>query len=328
MLPVLAVPAGAAVHTLNPGDSILQNITGASGGDTIILNPGIYDQYGISISKNITIMANISAGGSAADTAIDARNDGGIFTVGPGLSFAIDNLTIMNGTATTGGAINATRAEITVTSSVFRNCSASSAGGAIASTGGSTLTVDRSVFSGCQIRNYVQEAYGGVISSVNDTAIAICSSSFNETFAIRGGAIYADNVSVTVDSSDFSPPARTGITGGGIYCRSGNLTGSVFHDIATITAPAVYDAGSDDNTDYPLRITSSFFENSRGFEGAGPVTSNVTTTITSSHFSHLVASMGGAIYVCMHPLNVTSSTFHDCGAARYVVPSFCTPRLE
>lgn len=57
----MAAPVSAyiiTVHTLNPGDSIQENITSANSGDTIILNPGTYSQNGITVSKSIIIMAN------------------------------------------------------------------------------------------------------------------------------------------------------------------------------------------------------------------------------------------------------------------------------
>src|SRR5512137_1416318 len=134
----LAAPATAAVWTISPGDSIQTAINSAGDWDTIILNPGTYNQNGITVSKNITIRANTSAGGTAADTVIDGGLTAGIFTVSY-VTFAIDNLTLKDGMATEGGAIDS-NGPLTISSSTFENCSAPY-GGAISSESGGTLTI-------------------------------------------------------------------------------------------------------------------------------------------------------------------------------------------
>ena len=54
---LLVGTVSAAEHTLNPGDSIQQNISDAADGDTIVLNPGIYFEHDLVINKNLTIRA-------------------------------------------------------------------------------------------------------------------------------------------------------------------------------------------------------------------------------------------------------------------------------
>ena len=64
LLLVSAAPASAKVWTLTTADDIEHNITLASDGDTLILNPGTYNQNGIHIVRDIIIKANASAGGT------------------------------------------------------------------------------------------------------------------------------------------------------------------------------------------------------------------------------------------------------------------------
>ena len=115
-LGTLVTPVMAADHTLNPGDSIQENITNAIPGDTIILNPGIYNEHDIILDKNITIRANISAGNSEAYTIIDAENAGRIFSNNGSHALTVENLTLMNGYVTEwGGAIASGNGSITIT---------------------------------------------------------------------------------------------------------------------------------------------------------------------------------------------------------------------
>ena len=80
MMLVLVVPVSADIHTINwPGSGATTIITdtinsaGVTNGDVIVLNPGTYKEYNIDILKNITIRANTSYGGTAANTIIDAQ---------------------------------------------------------------------------------------------------------------------------------------------------------------------------------------------------------------------------------------------------------------
>ncbi|MDD1683063.1 MAG: hypothetical protein LUO98_04410, partial [Methanoregula sp.] len=199
----LAAPASAAVWTINPGDSIQTAINSSASGDTIILNPGTYNQNEIMIFKNISIQANTSMGGSAADTIIDAARAGRIFNNSEGHSLAIDNLTLKNGyNSGNGGAIYTKNGgTLTITSSTFSNCSATSRGGAIDATS-STLNITSSTFSNCSADG------GGAIFSSGST-LSITSSTFSNCSAKSyGGAIVASGT-VTVTSSTFSTCSAT-----------------------------------------------------------------------------------------------------------------------
>ena len=195
----LAVSHGFTVaspfHTLNPGDSIQQNITDALDGDTIILNPGTYRESGIVVPKNITILANTSKGGSAADTMIDGMRAAGIFTVSPGIAFTARNLSLQNGTAAKGGAINAgSDSVVSLSSSSIANCSATTAGGGIYAFHG-TVDISSSSLAGCSATNY-----GGAIYASGST-VTVTSSALTGSSAPYGGAVYAGGSTVNVHFS-------------------------------------------------------------------------------------------------------------------------------
>jgi hypothetical protein len=303
----LAAPVSAAVYTLNPGDSIQTAINSAGSGDTIILNPGIYNQHDILVLKNIIIQANTSAGGSAADTIIDAESAGRIFNSSWGYSLAIDNLTLRNGYMIGyGGAIYSdSSSTVNVTSSTFSNCSAT-AGGAIYADG-TAVKVTSSSFSNCSA------VAGGAIYAYTGT-FSIISSTFSNCSAQYGGAIYATNGDIlTIKSSTFSNCSAQ--YGGAIYAYSGSyvtITSSTFSNCST-----TYEGGAI-HADGTVYVTSSSFSNCSATNAGGAIyayTYSSTVTITTSTFSNCSAAYGGAIYALEGSfLPISSSTFSNCSA--------------
>jgi hypothetical protein len=200
------------VHTLNPGDSIEMNITHANAGDTLILNPGTYNEHDINVTKNIIIRANTSYGGTAVNTIINGQMMGRIFNVTGAYSLAIDNLSMENGFSPTGegGAIKG--GTLTINSTRFSNCSVlNNPGGALYP--GGILWVRSSTFTNCSA------TWGGAIFS--DSPLTIISSTFVSCKAVFGGAIET-STSTTVISSVISNCTATS-KGGGIYAGTGLL---------------------------------------------------------------------------------------------------------
>ena len=61
-LVVIAVPVSAALPvTVNTAAELESNVTSATSGEIIILNPGTYDVTGMTVSASKTIEANTSA---------------------------------------------------------------------------------------------------------------------------------------------------------------------------------------------------------------------------------------------------------------------------
>lgn len=285
----IAVPVSAAVHTLNPGDSIRQAVTDALPGDTIVLNPGTYNEYNITLDKDITIRANTAAGGNAGNTIIDAGSAGSIFNKTSGHAITIDSLGLRNGyfsrdTMELGAGVVAVEGgSLTLTSSVITNCSSELVGGAIL-TQGSTVTITGTRFTNCSA------LYGGAIFSglENPSTITITGSEFTHCVGAYAGAIFSGDRGgrMTITSTTFSN-CSAGF-GGAILAglfgnqRSLTISSSTFSNCTAAEAGAVY--SSSDNT----IITSTTFRNCSAVAG-GALVSTGNTRISGSVFTDCLA---------------------------------------
>jgi len=262
-----SAPVTAATVTINPGDSIQTAVTAATSGDTFILNPGTYSQSGISISKTVTIRANTSYGGTAANTIIDGTKSGlSIFSISSG-SVTLDSLTFTNSSVDYGGAIYNNGGTISsITNSTFTGCSATY-GGAIYNTGSGTISsITNSTFTGCSATfgGAIHNKSGGTISSITN-------STFTGGWAIKGGAIHntygtissITNSTFTGCSADYggaidiyggtissiTNSTFTGCSadyGGAIIIEAGTIQSisfSRFYSNTAPTGPAIYNAG-------------------------------------------------------------------------------------
>ncbi|MGD0534088.1 MAG: right-handed parallel beta-helix repeat-containing protein [Methanoregula sp.] len=316
---MIVPPVLAATLTINPGDSIQTAINNANSGDTIILNPGIYQQNNITVSKNITIGANTSYGGNRLNTIIDGMLTNSIFIVTGSSSLTINDLTLKDGTNTIGdgGAISAGGGTVTVTSSTITNCSVTSigsAGGAIYASGG-TVTVTSSTISNCSATDY-----GGAISAGGGTAI-VTSSTITNCSANFGGAIYAGGIgAVTVTYSTITNCSAY-YEGGAIYASGTIGTITITVTSSTITNCSAYYKGGAISTTGTVTVTiegSSTITNcsvTGNLSQGGAIYSDGLLTIMSSTFTNCSVTdtqgSGGAI-LSIGPLTITSSTFTNC----------------
>jgi predicted outer membrane repeat protein len=290
MLALAAPVSGFHVpfHFLNPGDSIQQNITTAFEGDTLILNPGTYNEHGITISKSIAIRANETALGTAANTIIDGHVAGRIFDNTGGYTLSLDNLTLRNGYISgNGGAITTTGGTVNVTSVTFTNSSATGFGGAIYGNGG-TVNVTRSSFSDCSAY------YGGGIR-VDSGTVNVTRSSFTRCSAVRGGAIFSDTSTVNVPSTTFSECSATDF-GGAIYDLSGTVTvpSSTFLGCSASSGGAIQTSGT------TFSVISSTFSNCSPATSYGAINAESSTgTIHFSRFcnglTRVISEDGGSV---------------------------------
>jgi len=243
-LMAMAAPAGAAELTIDPGagaiqagiDSLLGSSTDPS--DTLILNPGTYNEHTITIRKNIMIRA--ADGHGPADTIIDAQQAGRIFDDWGNYALTIDNLTLQNGLAPSGdhgGAIATNSGEVTVTSSTISGCRAGDNSGEVGGFGGAiyssigSVMVKSSTITGCRAGVGTIAAGAGGAIHTDSGSVTMISSTIDNCWAFRGGAISSFGGSVTVTSSTITN-CRALLWGGAIntdlggtvrFCRlSGN----------------------------------------------------------------------------------------------------------
>lgn len=126
--------------------TIADAITAASAGDTIAVTDAVHTEAGISVTKDLTIQ-----GLGAASTTVNGGGSGPVFTVQSGVTAMIQNMTISNGVATSGGGIYNAGGTLTIShTSLSGNSSTDTGGGG----GGiyndiyATLTINDSTFSG------------------------------------------------------------------------------------------------------------------------------------------------------------------------------------
>ena len=214
----LVAPVSADIHTIDSPGAVATTIiedtiysAGVTNGDVIVLNPGTYYEHDITVPKDITIRANTSYGGTAANTIIDAQSSGRIFMMDYYRSFAIDNLTLQNGLPTDtepyGGGIFSRSGNLVVTSSSFINCRSpmngiyGGGGGAIFSSAGSnSLTVTSSSFTGCSAAQYggaIESELG--VTSIDKSSFSGCSVDTGG----YGGAVGSWQDTMTITSSSF-----------------------------------------------------------------------------------------------------------------------------
>ena len=296
-LGAIVAPVSANTITIDNSSptALSYNIThNVNTGDTLILNPGTYFENNIAIPSSITsltIEANTSAsaGGSPANTIIDAQMDGIIFSVSSSTTYlTIDNLTLKDGSASgNGGAIDSlSSGTLAVTSSTFTNCtgtgSSSSLGGAI----------------------YVKTG-----------TVTLTSSNFTSCSAFRGGAIYTETGTVTLTSANFTGCKVTSSGGdGGAIAIYGTGTLTTTSSNFTSCGVTSNDNGGAIFSEGTAKVTSTIFKNCQGNNGGALAIYGGTVTLTSSTFTNCQASYGGAIYSSGVTPSITSSTFTGCSA--------------
>ena len=233
-----AAPVTAATITINPGDSIQTAVNKAP--DTIILNPGTYSQSDIQISTTVTIRANTSYGGTAANTIIDgSKGSSSIFTISSGSVVTLDSLTFTNGSAVAGGAIYNSGTISSITNSAFTGCLASFGGGGAIYNSGTISSITNSTFTGCSAGSYGGAIFnhGGTISSITNSTFTGCSATND------GGAIY-NNVGCTISSISFSRFYSNNAPNGPAIRNDGPLTSSINNWWGTNAGPGSAFSGS------------------------------------------------------------------------------------
>lgn len=332
---VVIMPAvSAAEWTLNPGDSIEANISLASPGDTLVLNPGTYRQFNITVSKDITVKSNSSSGGSASDTIIDAMGSGTVFyeNSSGGHTLTVEGLGLKNGSAGYGGAICTINGVVVISYSDITDCSTPfmGQGGAIYSSGGNVIATsctftDCSSNTGGAICSPVVNAtsctftrcgssicLGGAISSDDVTAI---SCSFTGCFAWAGGGICSDTV--TARSCTFTDCVASTYTDSDSKIHLG-VGGAISSD-DTVAESCIFTRCTSDGdgggiySNSTKVVSGTFIECSAYYDGGG--ISSVDADGISCIFIECSAEGGGGI--CSVNANVTSCTFTDCYGTGY-----------
>ncbi|AUB56375.1 hypothetical protein BK007_10350 [Methanobacterium subterraneum] len=281
--------------------TILEAITDALSGDTIMLEDGaIFPEYGLVIDKNLNF--DVFNNGYAT---IDGGNFGTIFIINNGVVVNLQNLILINGQGTLGGAIfnNGT---LTVNNCTFTDNTAQD-GGAIYNGGtitytdetlnsitvaqnGGTLTVINSTFTNNTATGNGGAIYnGGTINVTSSTltsvtitqnggSLDVTGSTFTGNTALNGGAIY-NGGTLTMDGSSTFTSVTITKNGGTL-----NLSNSTFTDNTATGNGGAINNDATINLDQSSTLTDSTITENGG-----------TVTVTNGVFTGNAAENGGAI---------------------------------
>ena len=182
--------------------------------DTIEVEPGTYIGPGnrdIDFGgKNLVLRSS----GGAGVTILDCQGLGRglVFQNGEGNAAVVEGLTIANGRAAQGGAIQCIGASPTVVDCVLPANRADQSGGAVSCGFGAAPRLFR-----CQIENNTAFFSGGGVSCINASAeIVNCSFSGNSA-GLLGGGIYCREASPTIKGSRFVDNRSDGAVGGMVF---------------------------------------------------------------------------------------------------------------
>ena len=331
-------PALTAFDSIGPGDSLQAAIDAAPDGSIIYLDPGTYFEHDLVVNKDIMIRANETLGGTRANTVIDARGEGRIFTVGNGHEFYLDNLTLQNGFVSgNGGAISTTGFILYIVSTTITNCTATGHGGAVYTFNGMTV-VAFSTISRCSATGTAPGSAGGAIYSAqgvlitgystftdcsapsswggaieSDSFLGVISSTFTRCSAVDGGALdfYQDGAIVLDSTFTGCTATRNGgaiwyLEGGTLDMVSSRFTGCSAAEVGG--AIAAYGDTMIDAVTF-TGCTATIYGGAIFISGGG------TADVISSSFTGCsAASGGGAIAALPVALTITSSSFERCSA--------------
>jgi predicted outer membrane repeat protein len=249
MRPAGAAPLGAPVACDETDlaaavSSLVPAIIDLPGGCTIPLTADLPD-----VTSAIVINGN--------GAVINGQNLHQPFTVTVTGSLTLNQVTVQNGNAVSGGGIYNDGA-VTITNSTLSGNSASN-NGAIANFG--TLTVTNSTFSGNSATSAGAIRNGGTLTITNSTF------SGNSATTNNGGAIFSYAGTVTITNSTFSGNSATANSGGAIYNTGSTIT--LTH--STLSGNSATTGGGIRNAAGGVTLVSSIVANSTGGNCSGGV---------------------------------------------------------
>jgi predicted outer membrane repeat protein len=205
---------------------------------------------GDALKDGVVIDHNIDIDGKGH--AIDGADLARIFNVASDVALTLNNVTLTNGAAARGGAINMnSMSSLVANYTTFANNNATAdmyaQGGAILVGAKSSLDLNNCIFENNQANISTYSSYGGAIYVQSGCNVSIVSSNFTNNAAIRAGsAIYfASNNNVTISDSKFRGNSGNNVftDGGAIYISSScimSIEGSEFINNMAKNGAAIY----------------------------------------------------------------------------------------
>lgn len=191
------------------GGTIQDAIDAASPGDTVVIPPGTYDEWGITFrGKAIALLGN-------GVVTVNGRNHDGIFFFqnGEEIGSVLDGFTI-TGSRGNSGAIYIANASPTIRNCIIRDNFGDSTGGGI------RLENASPIIQRCIIRDNIATLGGGIAGSEGSSPV-IMECIIVRNAASQGGAgIYLTAHSSPSITKSTIADNQSSVNAGGLYCRS------------------------------------------------------------------------------------------------------------
>ena len=281
------VPGNTVTSTGNPADVVaIQTLLDAN--TAIVCLSGTFV-----LASPLTFDHDLTIFGLAPAT-LDGNDVTRMLTGSGQAELIVQNLSFVDGSATTGGAIEVD-GELSVENSVFNGNTSTGDGGAIRSNSNESVTIVDSTFRG-------NEA-AGIGGAVLGFAIVTDSSVFSENTASEGGALYG--VLVVVSESTFSTNTALNASAGAVRALAYAATfGSTFVDnSAELTGGAIATGFRLQDQSYggTFGLNSTFVGNTAGVTGGAVFTEygqiGLSTFLNNEANSDVPAEHSEAIFV-------------------------------
>ncbi|NVN97713.1 MAG: hypothetical protein HXX17_00180, partial [Geobacteraceae bacterium] len=239
-----AAPRTVTSNADSGSGSLRDAIANANPGDVITFDAGLSGQT-INLASTLNINKDQTINGpGAANLTISGGGTTRIFQVSGTTVFTLQNLTLANGAATSGGAlIDNAAATTTISGCLFSSNTATNSGGAISASG--VMTISDTLFSG---NSAITK--GGAIFN-NNATLSLTNVTLSGNSAANGGGFYNAFGTATIVNGTIAANSAAA-QGGGIDVLAGivNLKNSI---VANNTAPGAADIfGTVISQDYNL----------------------------------------------------------------------------
>ncbi len=276
----------------NPFQTITTGVFGVSSGGTVYIGSGTYNENGINITGNMTLIC-----ADQQNTIVNGNFNGDIFNIAPGSNVSIYNLTLTQGSNDNGGAIDNNGALIMTNTTL--NYNSGMYGGAIYNEPDGTLTITNGTL------DYNTGAFGGAIFNYGN--LTITNTSLNNNWVDgEGGAIFNDNNLEITGSAICDNTAWT--DGGAIFNDVGtNFCVANFNQIVNNSANEISSANSG-TTDATLNWWGSNTDPSENTAGNVNVSTWLVLTVNTSTTS---IPVGGNSTITADLTHDQNGGYHD-----------------
>jgi len=311
---IFAGTASADTISIQTNNSTIQAaIDSAHDGDTIDLAAGTYNEYDITVDKNVKIEGPKVTGKTTPTAVIDAQGQGRVFYIPTGVNVTLEYLTIQNGDATNGGGIS-NDGQLNLQNCTVQSNTATGVGGGGGVSNGGIMTIDDSDIN----NNIATDGNGGGIYNYGSMTVSDSNIHKNTAYGY-GGGIENDPGTLNIDNSYIDTNYATG-SGGGVDNYG---LGTIIIDDSSIYSNHVEtNGGGIDNNDQNGLVAidnSKIYDNNAtndNYGDGGGIYNEASMTITNTDIDGNIGEYGGGIYAAGH-ISVDNSNIDNNTAIHF-----------